>query len=554
MARFNYAQIQGVQGNVHVTPEFIAAVEAMAERLKTKPEYLLAAMSFETGGSFDPAIRNGIGATGLIQFLRSTAEGLGTTTDKLAKMSSVAQLVFVEKYLTPFAGRLGTLEAVYTSILSGSPKKPDTVLFKEGTLEYKLNPLDWNDDGIITAREATLVVAARMYGGVKAVQKKLLEAGVVPAGAQAGFADGRWGKNSTQALAAFQKRNGLEPTGLMDEATGDALFATAPAATETASAAPAAAAPTLLEQGMMSEDVGQLQDALIKLGYLTIDKVGSARGRFGPLTESAVRAFQVHLGLTDTGKFGDAEQRSLKDVLKGVAKGSFNTHLVKAIQTRLVELKLMTQEQVNTGFGTFGGATEAAVKKAQEAAHLAASGVVEAETFKALFNAVAAPTPNASGVFAATDGEHYRVNPGILMTADLRPKLAEVAKQYHAITGNGLIITSGYRPPDRQALAMFRKIVNEGETKVRNLYKNKGAIDEILAAFRKHPGNPTLAIPAMQKVIEEQVKRGTFISNHLRSNALDVRKPTTNLASLRTAVSRVGGRVVIEGDHYHLEL
>lgn len=49
-------------------------------------------MSFETGGSFSPSERNGIGATGLIQFLPGTPRGLGTTTDQLANMSSVDQL------------------------------------------------------------------------------------------------------------------------------------------------------------------------------------------------------------------------------------------------------------------------------------------------------------------------------------------------------------------------------------------------------------------------------------------------------------------------------
>ena len=38
----------------------------------------MAVMSFETGGTFDPGIRNaaGSGATGLIQFMPSTAAGL----------------------------------------------------------------------------------------------------------------------------------------------------------------------------------------------------------------------------------------------------------------------------------------------------------------------------------------------------------------------------------------------------------------------------------------------------------------------------------------------
>ena len=561
-ANFEYSRIEGVQGNANVTPEFIEAVEQIAERLGTQPQYLLAAMSFETGGRFDPSIQNGIGATGLIQFLRSTAQGLGTTTDKLARMSAVAQLAFVEKYFEPFKGKLGTLEAVYTSILSGSPKKPDAVLFKAGTPAYKLNPLDWNDDGIITAREATTPVAARMFGGVKAVQQKLLEVGVVPAANKVGFADGRWGDNTTKAITAFQKKNKLEETGLMDEATGLALFP----ATTVAATAPVTPAATpitadgvtvgiALEKGSLSEAVGLLQDAFVELGYMTLDQISNFHGTFGPKTEAAVSAFQQHLGLTTTGKFGDVERKALEDIKSGVTKGNSNTQLVKALQTRLVELSLLTQKQVSTGFGTFGGQTEAAVKQFQTDNRLSASGVVEAKTFRALFNQIATSTPtSSSGVFTARDGDHFTVASSILMTASLQEKVANLANHYFAITGNGLIITSGYRPPDRQSKAMFDKIVTEGETSVRNLYKNKTLIDEILNVYRKNKGNPAVAVAEIQKTIEGQMKRGRFISNHLLSNAIDVRKATTNLASLRTAVSQVGGRVVVEGNHYHIEL
>src|SRR3546814_8645614 len=97
---FDYNRISGVEGNPNVTPEFINEVEAMAARLGTKPEYLMAVMSFETGGSFSPAQANnaGSGATGLIQFMPNTAAGLGTSTAALAQMSSVEQLQYVEQY------------------------------------------------------------------------------------------------------------------------------------------------------------------------------------------------------------------------------------------------------------------------------------------------------------------------------------------------------------------------------------------------------------------------------------------------------------------------
>ena len=81
--KFNHAKIEGIKNNPHATADFIKAVEETAARLETKSEYLLAAMSFETSGTFSPSIQNKIGATGLIQFLKTTAIALGTTTDQL---------------------------------------------------------------------------------------------------------------------------------------------------------------------------------------------------------------------------------------------------------------------------------------------------------------------------------------------------------------------------------------------------------------------------------------------------------------------------------------
>ena len=42
----------------------------------------------------------GSGATGLIQFMPNTAEGLGTSTGELAGMSRARQMHYVEKYLS----------------------------------------------------------------------------------------------------------------------------------------------------------------------------------------------------------------------------------------------------------------------------------------------------------------------------------------------------------------------------------------------------------------------------------------------------------------------
>lgn len=228
--QFNYGQIQGLAKNPNVTPEFIAEVEAMAERLGARPEHLLAVMSFETGGSFSPSETNFIGATGLIQFIPDTARGLGTSTAQLARMSSVEQLAFVEKYFAQpqYAGKLGTLEGVYSSVLSGTatPNPNDTLPgFVQGRSAYRSNsPLDYNNDGRISSGEATSQVAARMFGGVVAVQQQLLDSGVVPFSQQGSFVDARLGPQTTQAIANFQRNNGLEVTGFLNDATGRALF------------------------------------------------------------------------------------------------------------------------------------------------------------------------------------------------------------------------------------------------------------------------------------------------------------------------------------------
>jgi hypothetical protein len=131
----------------------------------------MAAMAFETGESFSPSIRNqSSSATGLIQFMPSTARNLGTTTDALAAMSAVEQLSYVERYFNPFRGRLGTLEDVYMAILwpraVGQPN--DSVLFSRPSRAYELNSgLDRDRNGDVTKTEASAMVQAKLTKGLR---------------------------------------------------------------------------------------------------------------------------------------------------------------------------------------------------------------------------------------------------------------------------------------------------------------------------------------------------------------------------------------------------
>ncbi|MBD2184804.1 hypothetical protein H6S82_01030 [Planktothrix sp. FACHB-1355] len=140
-------------------PEFIKEVEAIAKRIGTKPEWILAVMGFETGGTYSPCKQNFIGATGLIQFIRPTARALGTSTDELCGMNRLEQLKWVEKYYSPFKGKLNNLEDTYAAVLTGRTGWGRGAVWRAGSIEYRQNRgLDINRDGAITMQEAAAKV------------------------------------------------------------------------------------------------------------------------------------------------------------------------------------------------------------------------------------------------------------------------------------------------------------------------------------------------------------------------------------------------------------
>lgn len=154
-----------------VSPEFRARVYHMADRLQCDASALMACMAFETGRTFSPSIRNpSSGATGLIQFMPSTAVDLNTTVDALAAMSAVEQLDYVERYLNRYAGRFRTLSDIYMAILwpAAIGKPEDTPIFSEGSAAYRGNRgLDVDKDGNVTKAEASSYVSRALAEGMQ---------------------------------------------------------------------------------------------------------------------------------------------------------------------------------------------------------------------------------------------------------------------------------------------------------------------------------------------------------------------------------------------------
>lgn len=146
------------------------------EQLGIDADNLMACIAWESGETFRPDVRNmaGSGATGLIQFMPSTARALGTTVEKLAAMTAEDQLNYVFKYFKPYRGKLRTLSDVYMAILwpAGVGKSESYPLFVRGQkplANYIQNAgLDINKDGVVTKAEATAKVHAKLIKGMDA--------------------------------------------------------------------------------------------------------------------------------------------------------------------------------------------------------------------------------------------------------------------------------------------------------------------------------------------------------------------------------------------------
>ncbi len=154
---------------------FKSRVIEICDNLGCDPSHLTSAMAFETGETFSPSIRNrASGATGLIQFMPSTARSLGTTTDELAEMSAVEQLDYVAQYFRPYRGRMSTLSDVYMAILwPAAVGRPEAhVLFRRPSRQYQQNAgLDTNHDGEVTKGEAAAKVQNKLTRGLDVARR-----------------------------------------------------------------------------------------------------------------------------------------------------------------------------------------------------------------------------------------------------------------------------------------------------------------------------------------------------------------------------------------------
>ena len=127
---------------------FLAKVKTICADLAIDPNWLMLVMFKEA--RLNPRAYNASSqATGLIQFLPSTAVGLGTTVDAIRGMSGVEQLDWVKKYLAPYKGRYKSFVDVYLAVFypKALGKGDMYVIAVKGSRVYDLNKsMDRNPD------------------------------------------------------------------------------------------------------------------------------------------------------------------------------------------------------------------------------------------------------------------------------------------------------------------------------------------------------------------------------------------------------------------------
>lgn len=219
--------------------------------------------------------------------------------------------------------------------------------------------------------------------------------------------DGSFGSGTRNAVIAFQERFDLPPDGVVGPATWERIYevyfdvkGTVPPVAPPASNNPPFPG-TSLRVGSRGEDVRIMQQFLRELSsvYLTIPRI-TADGVFGPLTESAVRAFQQQFGLAADGVIGPitwnaiVEQYNRLPDLPPVVSPPFPGTLLRqgsrGEDVRVLQTYINRLADINpavprvTADGVFGPLTRNAVIAAQWALGLTPDGIVGPITWNAI--------------------------------------------------------------------------------------------------------------------------------------------------------------------------
>lgn len=141
--------------------EFTEKVNSISSELGIEANWLMFVMWFES--KLNPQAVNPIsGATGLIQFMPSTARSLGTTTDVLRHMSNVQQLDYVLAYLRPYKGKMKRWIDVYLAVFYPKAMGNPNFVITSDIVAKQNKVFDINCDLDVSVNEIETVLRKRI--------------------------------------------------------------------------------------------------------------------------------------------------------------------------------------------------------------------------------------------------------------------------------------------------------------------------------------------------------------------------------------------------------
>lgn len=174
---------------------------------------------------------------------------------------------------------------------------------------------------------------------------------------------------------------------------------------------------------------------------------------------------------------------------------------------------------------------------------------------------VLAPVAPAKPEKAGRRATRYELLPDVKLPARVEEKIRAVADRFHAKTGKTLIVTSGTRDAEDQAEAVFDKL--ELGDDILKLYRSKTAVAELVRVYELGKARKLDRAASVQNLavtIKNQMRRGVFISAHLKDGAADVRStnmsPVEKRQFLEEALGVGGLSVMFETvpPHFHLQV